>query len=88
MLFGTTIRHHPCIAAFGFYRHQAGIEEGVDALKTAGFRNTDISVLVPENIGSKDLAHEKNTKAPKGAAAGPLPRTRGAIRPDPEIKAM
>lgn len=58
------------IAAFGLYKHQAGIEEGVDALRTGGFRNTDISVLVPENIGSKDLAHEKNTKAPEGAAAG------------------
>ncbi len=58
------------IAAFGLYRHQSGVEEGVEALKAAGFRNTDISVLLPENVGTKDLAHEKNTKAPEGAAAG------------------
>ena len=34
------------------------------------FRNTDISVLLPENEGTKDFAHEKQTKAPEGAAAG------------------
>jgi hypothetical protein len=42
----------------------------VDALKRAGFRNTDISVLFPENVGNKDFAHEKHTKAPEGAVAG------------------
>ena len=40
------------------------------ALKSAGFRQTDISVLFPENLGSKDFAHEKHTKAPEGAVAG------------------
>jgi hypothetical protein len=39
-------------------------------LKSAGFRETDISVLYPENLGSKDFAHEKHTKAPEGAVAG------------------
>jgi hypothetical protein len=38
--------------------------------KEAGFRPADISVLVPENLGNKDLAHEKGTKAPEGAATG------------------
>src|SRR5207302_1060499 len=33
-------------------------------------RNTDISVLFPENSGTKDFAHEKNTKAPEGATSG------------------
>jgi len=42
----------------------------VEALKIAGFRNTDVSVLMPENVGSKDLAHEKHTKAPEGATTG------------------
>ncbi len=46
------------------------MESAVDALKAAGFRNTDISVLMPENMGTKDFAHEKNTKAPEGAATG------------------
>jgi hypothetical protein len=45
-------------------------------LKQEGFRNTDISVLFPENEGTKDFAHEKNTKAPEGAATG---ATSGAV---------
>jgi len=32
--------------------------------------NTDISVLMPHNEGSKEFAAEKNTKAPEGAATG------------------
>ena len=35
-----------------------------------GTRNTDISVLLPENVGTKDFAHSKGTKAPEGATAG------------------
>jgi len=57
-------------AAFGIYTTRAAVENAVDALKTAGYRNTDISVLFPENEGTKDFAHEKNTKAPEGATAG------------------
>jgi hypothetical protein len=57
-------------AAFGIYKTQSGTEQAVDALKAAGFRNTDISALLPENQGTKDFAHEKNTKAPEGAATG------------------
>src|SRR2546423_4386867 len=57
-------------AVFGIYRDRVGVERAVDALKDAGFRNTDISVLFPENEGTKDFAHEKNTKAPEGTAAG------------------
>ncbi len=57
-------------AAFGIYKTRVGAEEAVNALKAAEFRNTDISVLFPENEGTKDFAHEKNTKAPEGAATG------------------
>lgn len=57
-------------AVYGIYPTYAAVEDAVDALKTAGFRNTDISVLFSENVGSKDFAHEKGTKAPEGAAAG------------------
>lgn len=45
-------------------------EQIVDKLKTAGFSNNDISVLLPDTQGTKDFAHEKNTKAPEGAATG------------------
>jgi hypothetical protein len=57
-------------AVFGIYPTYASVESGVQALQTAGFRNEDISVLMPENVGSKDFAHEKGTKAPEGAATG------------------
>src|SRR5580704_13331814 len=57
-------------AVYGLYKDRRGVEEAVDSLKHSGFRNTDISVLFPDNQGSKDFAHEKNTKAPEGAVAG------------------
>ena len=57
-------------SAFGIYPDQVTVGEAVEALKRAGFRNTDISVLFPENVGNKDFAHEKHTKAPEGAVAG------------------
>lgn len=45
-------------------------------MKTSGYRNSDISVLFPDNEGSRDFAHEKATKAPEGAATG---ATSGAV---------
>lgn len=57
-------------AAFGIYPTYEAVENAVDSLKNAGFRNTDISVLFPENVGTKDFAHTKATKAPEGAATG------------------
>jgi hypothetical protein len=57
-------------AVFGIYPTRVSVEGAVDALKAAGFRSSDISVLFPENTGTKDFAHEKNTKAPEGAATG------------------
>src|SRR5215467_14245729 len=59
-------------AVFGIYSTQEGVETAVDSLRNAGFRNTDISVLFPDNKGTKDFAHEKNTKAPEGATTGGL----------------
>jgi hypothetical protein len=57
-------------AAFGIYADRDHVEGAVDALRDAGFRNTDISVLLPENVGNKDLAIQKQTKAPEAAVAG------------------
>ena len=39
-------------------------------LKTAGFSSNDISVLMADKSGTRDFAHEHNTKAPEGTAAG------------------
>jgi hypothetical protein len=57
-------------SAFGIYPNRAALEMGIQALRDANFRNEDISVLLPENVGSKDFAHEKDTKAPEGATTG------------------
>jgi len=63
-------------AVFGIYRNRADVENAVDTLRREEFRSTDISVLFPENQGTKDFAHEKNTKAPECTATG---ATTGAI---------
>ncbi len=57
-------------AVFGLYPDRPSVEEAVEALRAAGFRGTDISVLFQDNQGTKDFAHEKSTKAPEGATAG------------------
>jgi hypothetical protein len=45
-------------------------ERAVDALMLEQFSNADVSVLLPDNHGSKDFAHEKHTKAPEGTTTG------------------
>jgi hypothetical protein len=45
-------------------------ESIVAQLQSAGFANGDISVLLPNKSGTKDFAHEHNTKAPEGAVVG------------------
>ncbi len=57
-------------AVFGIYKNSGQAEHAVDRLLVSGFTNDDISVLLPDNKSTKDFAHEKNTKAPEGAATG------------------
>jgi hypothetical protein len=57
-------------AVFGIYRDRVQAERGVDTLLENGFRKEDISVLLPDNVGTKDFAHEKQTKAPEGTTTG------------------
>ncbi len=57
-------------SVFALYATRLAAEEAVDNLRGAGFRSTDISVLFPENEGTKDLGHEKHTKAPEGVTTG------------------
>ncbi len=58
------------IAAFGLYATRHQLEAGVDALRAAGFRATDVSVVMSDAEATKQLAHEINSKAPEGATAG------------------
>jgi len=57
-------------AAFGIYPNRVALEEGLVALRDANFRHEDISILHPNNEGTKDFGHEKASKAPEGASAG------------------
>ena len=57
-------------SVFGIYSTVSQAEGAVAALVQSGFSNSDVSVLMPDNLSTRDLAHEKNTKAPEGAATG------------------
>ena len=57
-------------AVFGIYPTQVSADAAVDTLREKGFRPTDISILFPENSGSKEFGHEKGTKSAEGAVAG------------------
>lgn len=57
-------------AVFGIFHSRNEVENCVDTLKVRGFRNQDISVLMPSAESTENFAHEKSTKAPEGAAAG------------------
>jgi hypothetical protein len=57
-------------AVFGIYKTRTSTEYAVDTLAKSGFPVPDISVLLPETLGAKDMGTEKATKAPEGAATG------------------
>lgn len=57
-------------AVFGILQNRTQTENAVDSLVKRGFRPEDISVLMSDNVGTKDFAHEKHTKAPEAATAG------------------
>src|ERR1700680_276089 len=57
-------------SVFGIYSSRSGVENAVTALRDAGFPQSDGSVLLPENLGNREIATQKNSKAPEGAATG------------------
>ena len=57
-------------AVFGIYTSREQAENGVDTLLSAGFANSDISVLLPDKGSTREFAHDKETKAPEGTATG------------------
>jgi hypothetical protein len=63
-------------AVFGIYATAAGAEHAVDTLTKSGFPIADVSLLVPETLGSREMGTQKASKAPEGAAAG---ATSGAV---------
>lgn len=58
------------IAVFGLFEDRTQLEFAIDTLRAEGFRESDMSALLPDAKSTKELAHEKHTKAPEGALAG------------------
>src|ERR1700690_1969033 len=57
-------------AVFGIFTTVAAADLATDSLVRSGFSASDISALLPDNLGPKPIATEKATKAPEGATAG------------------
>jgi hypothetical protein len=58
------------VSVFGLYPTVQRAESAVDELVGSGFSNADVSVLMADHEGSKDFAHQKDTKAPEGTTTG------------------
>ena len=67
---------HGRTAVLGIYQTRSAVDFAVDQLKLGGFRNSDISVLMPTREGSEEFAHEKNTESTEGVTTG---ATSGAL---------
>ena len=57
-------------AVFGIYRAQSGLENAVQMLRDERFSSSDVAVLLPESVSSRELGTQKASKAPEGATAG------------------
>src|SRR3979409_813675 len=57
-------------AVFGIFKTRTAAENVVNRLISAGFRSDDVSVLAPDTKVTRELATEKNTKAPEGTTTG------------------
>jgi len=56
-------------AAFGIFSDRLSTESAIETLRAAGFRNTDISSLFPDDICTRN-SRPPRTKVFRGAAAG------------------
>jgi len=57
-------------SVFAIYTERSSAERAVSGLMNTGFAAGAISVLLPENLGTRELGTEKATKAPEGATTG------------------
>jgi hypothetical protein len=57
-------------AVFGIFDSKINLEQAVSALKISGFRNSDISMLMPQGEHNQNIGHTKSTKSPEAATLG------------------
>jgi len=55
---------------FGIFKAREQIEQAIFDMREKGFRNADISALLPSGESTKEFAHENETKLPEGAYIG------------------
>ncbi len=58
------------ISVYGIFKSRLHLSEGLHQIRASGFRGEDISVLMPETDGSKDIGITNSTKSPEGVAVG------------------
>src|SRR5260221_4034143 len=63
-------------SVLGIYSNRDTVGRAADTLVRSGFAASNISVLLPENLGPQSIGTEKASKAPEGAATG---ATSGAV---------
>ena len=57
-------------SVFGIATTHGQAERIVEELQAQGFAASEISVLMPDTGGTRDVGHVKATKAPEGATTG------------------
>src|SRR5450631_4324958 len=57
-------------SVFGIATTHGQAEQIVERLQAQGFARSEISVLMPDTGGTRDVGHVKATKAPEGATTG------------------
>jgi hypothetical protein len=58
------------IAVIGLFDDRVTLGNAIEGLRANGFRESDLSALLPDATSAMEVAHEKHTKAPEGAATG------------------
>lgn len=64
---------------FGTYESRSAVESAVRGFKDAGFPGSEVSVILPEKRGSKEMVNESGTKAPQSASIAPGSGIGGAL---------
>jgi uncharacterized membrane protein len=58
------------ISVYAIFKTRSDAEDALQQLRLNGFRPEDISILFPDNVGTKDMGVKNSTKAPEAAVAG------------------
>jgi len=58
------------LVVLGIFRSESALDSAVNQLKQNGFRNADISALLPSENSSKEFAVTNTPKTPEGASTG------------------